>query len=145
MAFLAQVLMIGAGLWLGVRIGILAENSNYYISLGILLFVGFKIIFDSLRYRRDTKGSDLADTRELVIFSLSEGILPLFIGISIGLDVDSIPVAWLLLIIFQTIALLAGFYASFHKFKISFGFRLEILSGLIILAAALKMLISLVG
>jgi manganese efflux pump family protein len=143
--FIFQVLMSGAGLWLGIRIGILAVNSNYYISLGILMFVGLKIIFDSLRYRQENKRTDLLETRDLVVLSLSEGILPMLLGIAIGLDVDSVMIAWLILIGFQTVAIIAGFSIGLKKTTLSFGFRLEILAGLIILAAALKMLISLVG
>ncbi|NVO19496.1 MAG: manganese efflux pump [Bacteroidetes bacterium] len=143
--FIFQVLMSGAGLWLGIRIGILAVNSNYYISQGILMFVGLKIIFDSLRYRQDNKRTNLLETRDLVVLALSEGILPLLLGIAIGLDVDSVMIAWLIIISFQTIAIIAGFSAGLKKISISYGFKLEILAGLVILAAALKMLISLIG
>jgi len=142
--FLLQVMMLGAGLWLGIRIGILAENSNYYISLGLLLFIGLKIIFESIGSRPENI-SILTEKRELTIFSLSEGILPLLLGIAVGLVVDVLMTAWIILIVFQTVALLAGFYLSSRNTPVKFGIKPEIIGGLIILAAALKMLISLIG
>ena len=142
--FISQVLMLGAGLWLGIRIGILAENSNFIISLCILLFIGLKIIFESIRSRPENI-SILTEKRELIIFSLSEGILPLLLGIAVGMVVDVLMTAWIILIIFQTIALITGFYLSSGNNKITFGIKLEIIGGLILLAAALKMLISLIG
>ena len=142
--FIAQVLMLGAGLWLGIRIGILAENYNYKIALCILLFIGLKIIFESIRSRPENI-SILTEKRELIIFSLSEGILPLLLGIAVGMVVDVLMTAWIILIIFQTIALIAGFYLSSRNNRITFGIKLEIIGGFILLAAALKMLISLIG
>jgi manganese efflux pump family protein len=143
--FLVQVVMLGSGLWLGIRVGILAENSNYYISLCILLFIGLKIIFESLRNLAEKDKSDLREMRELFIFSLSEGIISLLLGMSIGLAVDSLLQAWIILIVFQTIAIIIGFYLGSRKISFKLGFKLEIVAGLIILAAALKLLISLIG
>lgn len=142
--FLLQVAMLGAGLWLGIRIGILAEDSNYYFSLGILFLIGIKIIFDSISSRPENI-SILTDKRELTIYALSEGILPLFLGIAVGLVVDVLMTSYLILIVFQTIALLSGFYLSSRNTIISPRIKLELIGGLIILAAALKILISLIG
>jgi manganese efflux pump family protein len=143
--FFVQVVMLGAGLWLGIRVGILAENSNYYISLCILLFIGLKMIFESLRNLAEKDKSDLRVMRELFIFSFSEGITPLLLGMSIGLAVDSLLQAWIILICFQTIAIITGFYLGAREARIKLGFKLEIVAGLIVLAAALKLLISLIG
>ena len=141
---LSQILMLGAGLWLGIRIGVLAENSNYLFSVGLLSFIALKIIFESIRNKADV-GSNLLEKRELIIFTFSEGIIPLLLGISVGLVVDYLMTAWFILIIFQSIALVSGFYLSSHRLTLTLKFRLEIIGGLVILAAALKMLISLIG
>jgi putative Mn2+ efflux pump MntP len=145
LVFLVQVVMLGAGLWLGIRVGILAENSNYYVSLGILLFISLKIILESLRNLAESDKSDLKEMRELFIFSFSEGIIPLLLGMSIGLAVDSLLQAWMILIAFQTAAIIAGFYLGSRHVKFKLKFKPEIVAGLIILAAALKLFISLTG
>jgi putative Mn2+ efflux pump MntP len=142
---MSQILMSGTGLWLGVKIGILAANSNYYISLGILLIMGLKIVFDSIRTRPEDKAFDFSDTRVIVMLSIAEGITPLVIGIAIGLVAEYVLLPWIILAILQFLSILIGLIAGSRYGVASFRFRLGPVGGLIMLAAALKLLIDLIG
>lgn len=137
--------MTASGLWLGVRIGNLAVNSNYYISVGILLIMGLKIIFDSIRTKPEDRTYELKETRIIVMLSIAEGITPLVISIAIGLTVETALPSWIILMIFQVLAMFTGLLMGSRYGKSSFRYRTGPIGGLIMLAAALKILIDLIG
>lgn len=140
-----QSLMIAAGLWLGVRIGVLASNSNYYIAAGILLLMGLKVIFESLRIKPEDKTFDLSETRVLIMLSIAEGITPMIISIAIGLTVETIFPSWSILVITQSLALISGLVFGTRYGKNALRLRVGPVGGLILLAASLKLLIDLIG
>ena len=138
-------LMIATGLWLGVRIGVLASNSNYYIAAGILLLMGLKIIFDSLKTKPEEKTFDLSETRVLIMLSIAEGVTPMIIGIAIGLTVEAVFPSWSILLITQSLALISGLVFGTLYGKNALRLRTGPIGGLILLAASLKLLIDLIG
>ncbi len=140
-----QAIMAGAGLWLGVKMGTLAVNSNFYISLGILSVMGLKIIFDSVRTRQEDKSFDLSEMHSIVLLAVAEGITPLIVGISIGLTVEILLIPWIILVLLQAAAILSGLVYGPHHGTASVRFRSGMLGGLILLAAALKLLMNLIG
>ncbi len=142
---LSQALLIGTGLWLGSRISVLALESNYYIAFGILLIMGLKIIFDSIRTRPEEKSFDVTIVRNVVMLSIAEGITPLIVSITAGLTTEKNISSWFILVIMQLIAVLTGMILGAKYEASSLRFRTGPIGGLIILAASLKLLIDLVG
>jgi manganese efflux pump family protein len=142
---ISQAFMTGTGLWLGIRIGVLAANSNYYIAVGILFIMGLKIILDSIRTKPEDRSFDLKEMRVIVMLSIAEGIAPLVVSIAIGLTVESALPSWIIMIIFQFLAVISGLYAGTRYGETSLRFRTGPIGGLIMLAAALKLLIDLIG
>jgi len=140
-----QAIMTGSGLWLGVKMGMLAANSNIYISLGILSVMGLKIIFDSVRTRQEDKTFDLSEMRMIVMLAVAEGITPLIVGIAIGLTVEMVLIPWIILVLLQAVSILSGLVYGPRRGTASVRFRSGMLGGLILLAAALKLLMNLIG
>lgn len=141
----SQVLMSGTGLWLGLRIGGLAIQSNYYIAFGILLIMGIKIIMDSIRQKPEDKTFDLTDLRMIIMLSVAEGITPLIVSSAIGLTMQTILPAWMILTLFQLIAIITGIVVGSRYSALATRLRTGPIGGLIMIAAALKLLIDLVG
>jgi len=141
----SQVLMSGTGLWLGLRISGLAIQSNYYIAFGILLIMGIKIIMDSIRQKPEEKAFDLTEIRTVIMLSVAEGITPLIVSSAIGLTLQNILPAWFIIITFQLIAIITGLFLGSRDNNLAFRLRTGPIGGLIMLAAALKLFIDLVG
>lgn len=139
------ILLIGTGLWLGYRIGIMSGQNNYYISFGILLIMGLKVIFDSLRSKPEEKSYDLGETRNIVLLSIAEGITPLIISIAAGLTLEKIYPSWIIFCVWQILAIISGLFLGARFGKQIYRFRTGPIGGLILLAAALKLLIDFVG
>jgi putative Mn2+ efflux pump MntP len=142
---LLQILLIGTGLWLGSRISVLAMESNFYIAFGILLIMGLKTIFDSIRTKPEEKSYDLTQVRNVVMLSIAEGITPLIISIAAGLTTEKIISSWFIFVIIQFLAIFTGIVLGSRYEARSLKLRTGPIGGLIILAASLKLLIDLIG
>lgn len=139
------ILLIGTGLWLGLRIGSMSGQNNYYISFGILLIMGLKVIFDSIRSKPEDKIYDLSETRNIVLISIADGITPLIISIAAGLTLEKIYPSWIIICGWQILALVSGLYLGSKYGNQAYRFRTGPIGGLILLAAALKLLIDFIG
>lgn len=140
-----QAIAIGAGLILGNRLGMISESHNAVIALAILLIMGIKILLDSIRNKPETKLFDVNDNRILMMVSLAESFTPLIVSISVGLLVSDVIIPWILALFFQLLAVATGLIASETMGEQSYKLRLGPVGGFILLAAALKMIINVIG
>ncbi len=140
-----QAILAASGLWVGVRIGLLASNSNYYIATGMLVFMGLKILLDSIRIKPEDRTFDLSEMRTIIMLSLAEGIPPLIVCIAIGLTLESAVVPLFIVVLFQLLALISGLVLGTVYGSASLKLRTGPIGGLIMLAAAIKLIIDLIG
>lgn len=143
--FLFLSFMCGTGLWLGIRIGLMSGASNYYAAVAILLIMGIKVIFDSIRTRPEEKAYDLLDMRTVLMHSLAEGITPFIIATAIGLTLEIWLLPWLLMSTILLLAIIGGVMAGTYSGSSILKLRTGPIGGLILLAAAIKLLIDIIG
>lgn len=142
---LFQALTLAAGLLLGNRIGLVSENHNAIIALSILLIIGIKVLLDSIRSKPESKSFDINDNQVLIMVALAEAFTPLAVGIAIGLMAAGIFSSWLVLLLFQVLAIITGLVAGSFMGEQAFKLRLGPIGGLILLAAAMKLIINVIG
>jgi putative Mn2+ efflux pump MntP len=142
---ITQFFVSGIGLWLGMRISSISSNSNYYIAIGILLVLGLSILLDSLRIKTDDKTPDLKDMRVILTRSILEATPVLAVSTAVGLTVESAFPSWYILLVFQFLALVTGLFTGSKFGEKIRKIRTGPISGFIMLAAALKLLIDLIG
>lgn len=140
-----QALATGAGLILGNRIGMLSESHNAIIALFILLIMGIKVTLDTLRTKPEAKSFEVNDNRIMLMVSLAEAFTPLAVSIAVGLVVNEIMVPFLIIWIIQLLAIMAGIAAGSVMGGQAYKLRLGPVGGLILLAAAMKLIINVIG
>lgn len=143
--FLLQFFMTGAGIWIGDKLGCRGEKIDSVISLSIMFIFGLKVLLSSVRQRSEEKTFDYTDQKSTFLSALAEGITPLFIGVAIGLLSVSPYFHWLLVGLFLlsgiSIALILTAVVGPAILKPRFG----TISGLLLLAAGIKLAINLTG
>jgi putative Mn2+ efflux pump MntP len=143
--FFFQLTATGTGLWIGSRIGLFSSASNYTIALGIFMIMGLKVILDSLKTRTEGKVFDFTDNQVLIMFSLAEAITPLAVSIALGLISSQVAVPWMILSSFLLVAIFTGLILGSGSESSALKLRFGPVGGLILLAAALKLLLNLLG
>jgi len=140
-----QILMIGAGMWIGNRISTPDVKPNLLMAIGLLLVFGLKIIFTSVKNNPKDKIFDYSDAGVIFLSAIGEGINTLGIGLAVGLLSSSLFFHWLLsssvLASGLVLAILVGSALGNDALKL----RLGPIGGLILLAAAIKFAITLAG
>ena len=77
--------MAGTGIWAGYKTASSEMRTNILISLSIMLVVGLKVLFTVIRAQSQETDHEYSENKRTFFAALLEGIVPLFIGISIGL------------------------------------------------------------
>lgn len=140
-----QAVMLALGILLGMSVGRISESSNKIMVLSILLIVGLKVLFDSIRTRPQDKAFDTSDFKVLLLLSLAESVVPMAVAISVGLLVESFASPWLIFIIVQIPAIITGFFAGGKMGANAFKLRTGPIGGLFLIAESLIMIINLIG
>lgn len=142
---LIQFVMAGAGIWVGYKVGSIDLKVNALISFSILLIFGLIILLTNIRMPVQEKENDYTNNKAILLAALAEGITPLSIGIAIGL-LSLQPYLHLLLI---GLFFLAGIAVSqlIAKRKRSGSPKLKLgsIAGLLLLAAAIKLMLNITG
>lgn len=140
-----QILMLGAGMWIGSRISLPDLKPNLLMSVAILFIFGIKIVFTSVKNNPRDKVYDYSDASVIGLSAIGEGINTLGIGLAIGLISELLFNHWLIssgiLVIGLSLAILIGSALGKDALKLRFG----PVGGLIMIAAAIKLTITLAG
>lgn len=143
--FFFQFVMAGAGIWTGYKVGSLEVRVNMLISLSILLIFGLKVLLTGIRTQPEERAFDFTDNKVTVFAALAEGITPLVIGLAIGLLSLHPYLHWIVTGIFFFTGIVTGLILTSRKGPDLLKLRLAPISGLLLLAAAFKLIISLTG
>ncbi len=142
--FLVQLIMVGAGMWVGNKMGGPELRLNMMISLSIMLILGMRILFSAIiRPQKPEKTIDYTDNKTTFFNALAEGITPLIIGIAIGILSIHPYMHWLLIGLFLFSGILAGQFMAARRNIKTLKFRPGPVSGLLLLASAIKLALSL--
>lgn len=141
--FFFQFLMAGVGIWVGSKFGSFEIRINMLISLCILLLFGLKVLLSALRTQVDEMAFDYTDNKLLLFAALAEGITPLVIGTAIGLLSLHPYLHWLVIGFFLLTGILMGLSTTIRMGSDSLKLRLGPIGGILLLAAAIKLLLNL--
>lgn len=143
--FVIQFLMAGSGIWIGFKVSSAEVRVNMLISLSLMLIFGLKVLFTGIRTQTPEKSYNFTDHKDTLFAALTEGITPLFIGLSIGLLSVNPYFHWFLIEAFLFTGILAGFILDSRMKNNMLKLSLEPIGGLLLLAAAIKLTINLIG
>jgi putative Mn2+ efflux pump MntP len=143
--FLMQSILAGAGLWIGFKMGSLAAQINMAISLSILLIFGLKVLFAGIKTQAEEKSYDYSNNNVVFFASMAEGITPLSIGIAIGLLTMKPYLHWAIIAGFLLTGIMTGMVSGLSMGEKLNKLRPGPIGGLLLIAAAIKLLVNLVG
>ncbi len=137
---LFQGLMPVVGWFTGRTLAGYLEQWNHWIAFLLLLYVGGKMIYESLRNGDGAVATDPTRGLRLVILSLATSIDALIIGFSLALIGVEIVLPALIIGITTLVLTFVGMKLG-EKLGRLFGRRIEILGGVILLAIGIKILL----
>lgn len=141
--FFTQFVMAGVGIWAGFKIGSFEVRTNMWISFSILLISGLTILLNAIRTQAEDKTSDFTDNKVLLFAALSEGITPLVIGAAIGLLSAHLYLHWMVIGFFLITGIMMGLFVALRMGSGSLKLRFGPIGGLLLLAAAIKLILNL--
>lgn len=125
------------GYFLGSMISNALKSTNHWIALGLLSFLGIKMIVEGLKKTKDEETTDFSSTIVLLTIALATSIDAFAVGISFALlDVK----IWEAGIVIAAITFLASMTAIRigKSAGVRLGNKVEILGGLLLIAIGLK-------
>jgi len=131
------------GYFLGGLLAPAILGIELYTSIAFLLILGIKVLFQATRVKPETKVFDINQTRVIMALSVALGMNALLVGLVLGfLDVQALTANLLtfFLVSFFTLFGLAGG----HRLGMAFARNVAILGGVLFIAAALRMVITLI-
>lgn len=135
-----QALMPVIGYFAGLTIRSFISSFDHWIAFGLLMFVGARMIYESLSNHTDEEKMNTEDLSTLVMLAIATSIDALAVGLSLSfLEVDiALPAAIIGIVTFALsfLGVLIGRRASR-----ALGSRVEILGGLILIGIGFKILI----
>jgi putative Mn2+ efflux pump MntP len=140
--FLLQIVMAGAGIWLGYKIGSLEMKVNIFISLSILFIFGLKVLLTGIKSPSLEKAFDYTDNKVTLFAALAEGITSLSIGIAIGLLSLHPYLHWILIGLFLLAGIIMALTLAVRMGTEALKIRLGPVGGLLLLAAAIKLFLN---
>lgn len=136
-----QSLMTALGWLAGETIVGYVEEFDHWIAFGLLAYVGIKLIRAGLDHERQAFEQDPSTGKTLVILSVATSIDAFAIGLSIAfLDIPlllSVAMIGIVALLLSGIGLYAG-----KRLGETFGKRVEILGGLILLGIGLRVVVT---
>lgn len=141
--FFFQFVMAGVGIWVGYKVGSYELRVNMLISLSILLFWGLKVLLTAIRTQGEETAYDYTNNNGILFAALAEGITPLAIGTAIGILSIHPYLHWLVIGIFLSTGIFIGLLIANRTNSGSPKLRFGSVSGLLLLAAAIKLILNL--
>ena len=128
--------------WLaGRQILDLISRFDHWVAFLLLLWVGGKMIVDSLNNDTACKNGDATRGRTLVMLSIATSIDALAIGLSLALIDGSIVKNSLIIGVTSFLLAVAGYLVG-DRLGMRFGKRMEFVGGVILIAIGIKVLVS---
>lgn len=143
--FFVQFLMVGAGLWIGNRLGSYVVQTNMMISVCILIIFGLKVLLGNINSVSNRKTFDFSESSVILLTALAEGTTPLAIGISFGLVSQHPIMHWMATAIILLLGIISGMSFGLNLGKHSLKLRFGPIGGLLILSVAIKLIINMMG
>ena len=135
---LFQSLLFLAGYFAGTSIVEAIAAWDHYIALGLLLFVGVRMIWEGVSPRdEEAQRADPSRGWRLVILSVATSIDALAVGLSFGVLAREVLFPALVIGVVSFAMTLAGIFLG-RRLKASFGGYAEILGGLILIGIGVK-------
>lgn len=127
--------------WLaGSSIRSYIESVDHWVAFILLIFIGVKMIYDSLREKDKRKVIDILNPKLIITMSVATSIDALIIGVSFAMIYINILNAVLIIgtatFFFSMLGILVG-----KKTAGKFGKKMEILGGVILIGIGIKILI----
>ena len=116
---------------------------DHWIAFVLLVYIGGKMVYESLFKKSDDICIDLRLTRTLVTIAIATSIDALAVGISlamINLSIAKISIAWFFIAIVTALSATVGIKGG-RKIGANAGKRSELLGGLILIAIGIKILV----
>jgi putative Mn2+ efflux pump MntP len=135
-----QMVMPLIGWAIGLSLQDIISGIDHWIAFGLLAFIGAKMIYEALKNNGSEDKEKTLKIRTLLTLAVATSIDALMVGLSFAFLQISIilPVAAIGIVTFGLS--FAGFYFGGYLGK-TFGHRIEILGGLILIAIGVKILV----
>ena len=128
--------------WLaGSNIAALISSIDHWIALGLLSFVGVRMIRSGLDRRAEIQPNDLSRGFSLVIVSVATSIDAFAVGLSLGMLQAEILTACLIIAVVTSGLSLFGLLAG-NRLGERFGKRMEVFGGLLLIGIGLRVLVT---
>ncbi len=138
---LFQCLMPILGWLIGTRVEFLVSQVDHWIAFGLLAFVGSRMIRSGLDPNGETYERDPSRGRTLVMLALATSIDAMAVGLSLAMvGVEIISPSIVIGIVTGSLSLVG--LGIGYKLGETFGKRMEIVGGLILIALGLRILLS---
>ncbi len=138
---LFQCLMPILGWLIGSRIEFLVGQVDHWIAFGLLAFVGTRMIRSGLDADGESYSSDPSRGRTLVILAVATSIDAMAVGLSLAmLQVEIISPSIVIGIVTGTLSLVG--LGIGYKLGETFGKRMEILGGLVLIGIGVRIVVS---
>lgn len=137
---LFQFLMPVIGWFLGTEIQKYIEVYDHWVVLGLLAFVGIKMVKSGLNQDHEVKSGDMSKGMNLVILSIATSVDALAIGISFAMLDTDIWFPSVVIGIVTAILSLIGVQLG-NKLGTKFGQKMEIVGGIILILIGIRILI----
>jgi len=135
---LFQSLLFLAGYFAGASILETLAAWDHYLALGLLLFVGLRMIWEGVSQRNEEgPRADPSRGWRLVVLSVATSIDALAVGLSFGVLAREVLVTAILIGAASSAMTLAGIFLG-RRLQARFGGYAEILGGLILIAIGVK-------
>ena len=135
---LFQSLLFLAGYFAGTSVVEAIASWDHYIALGLLLFVGLRMIWEGVSPREEeAERADPSRGWRLVILSVATSIDALAVGLSFGVLAREVLFPALVIGVVSFAMTLTGVFLG-RRLKASFGGYAEILGGLILIGIGVK-------
>jgi putative Mn2+ efflux pump MntP len=129
------------GWLLGKSVVDLIANFDHWIALGLLSFVGIRMIIDGLKPESEIFDKDPTKGKSLIILSIATSIDAMAVGLSLAVMKTNILQATLIIGLISTLMSLIGLSIG-KKLGELFGQKMEIIGGLLLNGIGIKILIS---
>ena len=134
-----QMLMPVIGWLAGTSLKTVVVGLDHWIAFGLLMFIGSKMIYDSIR-KEDGEKEESLRLHSLMVLAVATSIDALMIGLSFAFLQTQILVPILAIGLITFLLSLAGFFFGCGLERI-FGNKIKIVGGLILLAIGMRILL----
>jgi manganese efflux pump family protein len=134
---LFQGLMTLLGWLAGSTIANLIRSFDHWIALGLLAWVGIRMIKSGFEKDEDCRCEDITRGRTLIVLCVATSIDALAVGLSLAmLDVNILSASAIIGVVTLAISLLGGFAG--HILGSKFGRQMEVAGGMIMIGIGLR-------